>query len=263
MGLGGGALLGVAMTRSALAADDVLKSPLETFVRIRARLDGQRVFWAYFGTLYGRLETEPGIPLMNVMGVGIDQLTRSKSGGFDYENNEVGYFTDLETGAPLGQWVNPLNGARCQIKSYKSAQQAHWRPDLSVELATSPKPGVELTARGLISGPKVEGDSVWMNEDLFLKAKTEGGGIGASQLKIATSLSTFHASLTDLRSPSLELVPAQLYYTTLGSWRPDMNMGDVPGVLSWRMTAEKAATPVLISPELRRWIDRDYPGFLN
>ena len=263
MSLGGAALLGMTTGQRAFAGDKGLGVPLETFVRIRARLDGQPVFWAYSGTLYGRLETEPAIPLMNVMGVGIDQLTRSKLGGFDYKNNEVGYFTDLATGAPLGPWVNPLNGAQCLIKSYKSAQQSHWRPDLTIDIETAPKPGLELTVRGLISPPKVEGDSVWMSEDIFLKAKLEGGKAGAGQLKIATSLSTFHASLRDLRSPSLPFVPAQMYYTTLGSWRADMNMGDTPGVMSWRMAAEKAATPALVSTDLKRWIERDYAGFLN
>ena len=266
MTIAAGALVDVAATGAcASETSDAAHSGhwLDDFIRIRARPDGRPVFWAYSGTLFGRLETEPAVALMNVVGVGIDQTTPHEGGGCAYKNSEVGYFTDLQTGAPLGDWTNPLNGAVCQIKPYKSSQQANWRPDLSIETILAPQTAFDVSARGAITPPKIQGDSLWMSEDLFLKATPKVGQGPQRRPMISTSLATFHARVADLRRPGRGFITAQLYYTTLGSWRPAMKMGDTPGVLSWRMTAEKAATPSLVPADVKGWIARDYPGFLN
>jgi hypothetical protein len=236
----------------------LIANPLETFVRMRSGEAGGLGYWPYAGTIFGRLIDRPAVPLFNVVGIGIGGFVKEPDGSFSHFNNEVGYFTELVSGAQLHMWTNPLNGARCEILSYKSRQESVFRPDMTIAIASPGVPGVKMEGYGVVGGPKVQGGSLWMSEDLFVKIIRP-----SSPAIIGSSLASFRIDISDLKRPKSEMVPAQLYYETLGSWRRDMQMGDTPGILSWRMTAEKASSPATLAPDVQKWIERDYPGFFE
>ena len=90
------------------------------------------------------------------------------------------------------------------------------------------------------------GDSVWSSEELLVRMP----GANGAPATVQTSLLTLHASRRDLRARVNRWVPSTMAYQTLASWRPWMDMRDIPGVISWRLFGRKAASVDELPPAI-------------
>ena len=247
----GGALLGAGLPIGADAAADGpaagSKSSLDTLqthVRMRAHPDGRPAFWWYSGTFYGQVSGQRTVPLLGIEGLSINRCTPADDGAFTYALREAGWFKDLGTGAILDQWLNPLTGRTVAPKHYYSPQSLRFEGATVLPVLKAPIPGLEYT--GYLGAPVTLGDSVWSSEELLVRMP----GANGAPATVQTSLLTLHASLRDLRARANRFVPSTMAYQTLASWRPWMDMRDIPGVISWRLFGRKAATVDELPPAI-------------
>ncbi len=240
---------------------------LDGLVKVRNRAGGGRVFWHYEGDFYGKLHDESAVPLMRIEGASISYFRRKVDGTYEWSLAEAGYFVDLETREVLDDWENPLNGAVVEPEHYRSGQKAAmnfvgkggFEP---LEVTLPP----EVSFRGDLSGPTIHGDDVWFGEELFFgspSAQEQKDQPSVPSVRVATSLATWRAKLSEVLDDSIDFVSSTLHYTTINSWRPWMKMGETPGVISWRLLGSKHQEPNEIPEHLVNRIENDHPGFFE
>ena len=196
---------------------------------------GGAALWWYQGTFFAKPEGEITRPLMRIDGASRVTFEPAGSGRYRSRMDEAGFFSDLETGALLEQWRNPLNGKTVEPEHYRSGAA-------SLITADSVAPDIEELPPGIVFEGQMtpfvsHGDSAWVSEELFVSAPSQDPREPA--LKVQTSLATFHSRLSELDDRQRDFVPCELNYSTLATWRGWMEMGDRPGVISWRLVGSK------------------------
>ena len=263
---------GVAASRPVATVDSydlrIPKTRVEAYLRMRSRLDGKQTFMPYRATIFGKPEGKVAVPLFNVEGFSWTKATRTSDSSYRLDGVEAGYFLDLVTRQPLNRWTNPLNGLETTVKHYRT-----WAHSIVTTKGLEPiqegprPPGTLITAN--TGEPTVMNGKVWMHEDLFAQFPSRPKESFADPLQYfgplltATSLATWCADLADLANSAMSFVPTLLSYQTLGSWRPFMRMGSVPGLISWRMFGVKAPSLDGVPKHLRDRVLVDYPDFLS
>lgn len=239
---------------------------LDAYVRMRARGDAKKTFMRYSGTFFAKIEGEVAVPIMGIEGFSWNKCERRPDGTYHYAMQEAGYHTDLKSGQILEDWVNPLNGLKVQPKHYRSGQTSIFTPSTVTRDLENPPDGLEFN--GTITRPTVIGGWVWCSEDLFVRSPNpkdryanEREWSGPS--RISTSLATHCARYSDLADPQLAFVPTTMEYTTINSWRPWMKMGQIPGIISWRLHGKKIETPDEIDDQIMKLIATEYPELLE
>jgi len=266
LGLAGALALPVAVplavplaARAAPSAQaSVLADKILTHIRIRGREDGKPVFFWYAGTFYGQRSGERTVPLLYIEGASSSRTERQSDGSWIYSLREAGWFGDLETREVLKEWVNPLNGRKVEPAHYNSSQRTRFTASGVLPLISPLPPGLEYT--GYITAPEVQGDDVWTTEELFVRSPGRAPGAPAN---IQTSLATLSASRAEVEQPQDGFTSALLAYQTLASFRPWMEMGAEPGVISWRLAGRKSATPDGIPAALLARVRREHPDALE
>ena len=241
---------------------------METYVKLRTRLDGQKTFMPYYATIFGKPEGQAAVPLFDVEGFSWGKATRLAEGKYRLDGVEAGYFIDPQTRQPLDTWTNPLNGLQTKVKHYRSfAHQIVGPEGLSNPERQPLPPGAKFTQT--MGGPTVFAGKVWMHEDLYGTFPNKPKESYADPLEYvgpmltASSLATWSADLADVSDPKRAFVPTMLSYQTLGSWRPFMRMGDAPGIISWRMFGTKQPTVEGVPKQVHDRVLADYPDFLT
>lgn len=210
---------------------------LATVVRMRSGPAGSALWW-YQGTFFGKPEGEITRPLLRIDGASQVSFEPAGPGRYRSRMDEAGFFSDLDSGRLLEQWRNPLNDKLVEPEHYRSGA-------VSLITADTVAPDTEKLPPGIVFQGQVtpfvsHGDSAWVSEELFVSAPSQDPREPA--LKVQTSLATFHSRLSELEDPQRDFVPCELNYSTLATWRGWMEMGDRPGVISWRLVGSKLRT---------------------
>ena len=236
---------------------------LETHVRMRGNLRGERTYWYYKGTVFGNKWGEATQPMLGVEGISYSVIEALEDGRYRYSLNEAGYYSDPESGEIAERVLNPFTGEHFEPKHYLSPQKIIFAPDLTVTPDTDRlPPGLEY--RGRISPLRVFKDTVISSEDLFVRLPHPQFEDDPERLPftIQTSLATFTADRRDLLNEELDFVPCQFNYQTLATFRPWMGMGRQPGMQSWRMVGTKCERDELPTALVER-IAGDHEGFFG
>ena len=104
-----------ALPKTASALD--LTNPankLEVYTRMRGgTADGELVLWWWNGNVWGKMNEDVAVVLMQIEGLTFQGLTRNADGTYLQISAGRGTFRHADTGAPLQSWTNPING-RCR-----------------------------------------------------------------------------------------------------------------------------------------------------
>ena len=258
------ALGGALLTRQSTArpAKHITTSTMElrtdkvlTHVRMRAHPDGRRCYTWYQGTVYGQLSGQRTVPLLHIEGASTSTVAPQNDAAWLYRLREAGWFCDLASGKVLDEWRNPLNDKLVKPEHYNSKQLLRFGVDGVVTPAAAVlPPGLEWL--GSLSEPVIAGNDVWSTEELLVRLPPRSPDATPS---LQTSLATLHSDRRDLLRPIDAWVPALLAYQTLASWQAWLEMGSLPGVISWRLAGRKCATLDEIPRELRARVERQHP----
>ena len=239
---------------------------MRAYIAMRARLDGERIYMPYAGTIFGKVEGEVAIPLVAVQGFSWTTATRTGPDQFRLTSTEAGHFCDLETGEPLKVWRNPINNLDVPVKNYRSSQFTDIGPAGIVPVMNA-MPGAQFTHSW--GKPTIVDGTVWMHEDLIGTFRNKPKDTFADPLEYvgpqltATSLATWSARVEDLARFGDRFVPTMLSYQTMGNWRPFMRMGATPGIISWRMFGKKAASIDGVPAVTLKRVLAEHPDFLT
>ncbi|MEO7386896.1 MAG: DUF1838 family protein [Gammaproteobacteria bacterium] len=237
--------------------------PVAAMARIRARLDGGPVLWWWQGDIFGKRPGEIARHLLRITGIGFNRVGRLPGGMWESSMTEAGYYTDAESGAVLDSWLNPYTG--------QTVQPRHNRLRLRYTIEDSgvirPSfPGVPFDGR--VAAPAIVGDTVWSSERLaaqFTAQPATGAPAGGPKGLDGAPMEMTHfcASLSDVRDPALDVVPATMSHTTMWSFYPWMGLPPDSGYVLSEIIGRKINGPDEIPAPLRTRIERDHPGFLE
>lgn len=243
---------------------DRAEDSLRALVKLRGDLSGERVLIAYHGT---GLAVEPGNvarPLYRVQGLIRSQWTPQPDGTFLFRSFDVGFYGDLESGSPLTEFENPLNG--------KTVRPIHVRdgPASSVYSVHGSSPVGQTidTSKALDLAWHGAGDRVWVERSFGFEFPNPLSPEEWPEASTGESIqfrfhNRFAGRLSELNDESLTSAPLSASYLGIGPFPPWLLMGQRPGhqVLSYQ--GHKIAGPRELSPALRRYIARTEPNYLR
>jgi len=276
------AMMGAPAEAAALAGDGaVLDTPhgmLETYVKFSGDTSGKNYGGWYSGHAFAWMPDKMITPLIGFTGFGLGSDHRQPDGSFHHLWKEVGFYTDLKTGEVLEHWVNPLNGAACEV------MPIHNR---SVNLVFSPKL-MDYSALAKVGGG-IMGDNFAHEGDPArpyglpytiigdqLSVFADSAGLVPNPLSPAVwkressgkmlNVGEFYmltGSLRQALDPKITNVPTTGAWDRLGPFLPWMLMGQAPGHLFYRSATKKITGPADLPPKLVAYTQARFPEFLQ
>lgn len=243
------------------------ENQLAVYARMRGNgVGGARGIWWISGTIYAKQLGAMAVPMIGMSGVSLNAMAAAPGGGLQQSMEEAGYFTDLATGAIIGQWKNPFTGDMRPTEPYRMAVQQIIRGDGMVERPPNPKFPMEVS--GGLSRVQVSGDTVWIEENTSAKVPLLGPSapgrppaIVAGKSRVIDNLATFQSRVDDLLTPMPNFVPATLAYQETDPWFPWMGMGDREGLQVWQLKGRKLRGLDELPMELAQRLKADHPDF--
>ena len=203
-----------------------LEDLLEAQVKLRGSLDGQLTMWWIRAKQFAVVETVL-VPLFDLINASFQRFDRLPGGAFGITMLELAYFTDLETGEPLDEFLNPITGKTGKVPPALFGPN---RISLDTDGRHPPSdfPFGELVFEGELGPAHTDGEEVWIRDDTFARMTSTDPAYGDF---IYSELVFYQGRLDHLNDPSLASAPATLTYSTTSNWRPWMQPEDTPGHL--------------------------------
>lgn len=210
------------------------QSRLRAYLRMRGSLDDRVVIGFVTGRYYGVVDTDP-TPLFGVAAATFSRYRALPGGSVSMVSCEQAYYTDLETGEVLDEWINPLAGERVKVAVVRTEGS---KRTLSDRMAFSgpATPGIQFEQ--LVLPPDRRGDDVVFVEQVRFVANAPGQ---PKPFRYSEAVSACSSAL-DLARPDTPRVPCTTAFTNMSGWRPWMRMGDRPGVLVGHGSGRYGAT---------------------
>ena len=264
---GGG--LAAAVARAAAAAavpaaagDPAALARLERFVRLRSATGHVPVMWIADGLLLAKPAAGPARPLLRNTTLTFTQVAPRGAGAYDFRLEEVGYFRDVDTGAVLADWTNPVTGRRVAPRHYRTPEALRLGPR-GPGIAPAP-PGLEV--RGVLDTLAELGGTVSIAEDLFVRIPAEparaasatGPARAARAERFLASLGTYTGRVAATPGPFTDWVDCSFHYSTLNSFSDWLGFDGVDGAQSLRLAGikrphdEREAIPAWLRERVQR-----------
>jgi hypothetical protein len=207
---------------------------------------GAPFYWWLQGRRYGLIDNVL-TPFFD-MHVGSVHLCIDDGGGrYRILGAQSAYYTDLQSGALLREWRNPITGAMVPLNYAAPRANATAYDDKGlVEGAAAP--GIE---RHHFLGPASRvGDALWLREESHVviapaaAVAASGGGVAGTQPLRVHDMYTLQSPLAALRVRGTlpRWVPANGQFNDFNSWSPRFQMGDRPGTSLSRCAGRKERT---------------------
>lgn len=224
---------------------------LEAYVRANGDTSGKPVAQWASGIVYAYVPGEKPRALFGLEVLGMARYEPIE-GGYLRLSREIGYYTDLQTGAVLDRWTNP------------------W---LQREVEVVPIQNDPVNRRFLAASPSFKvmqsGDDVMFFREVPLRypnpldPQNYPEYSSGEFYEAIEMFNTFvrRADLDDRRQTS---VPATGSWTRVGPWLPWMEMGQRPGYLLYHSRSLKPVDGLAgIPASLRERVARDAPRYLE
>jgi hypothetical protein len=161
--------------------------------------------------------------MMGILAATFSQYRRVNDDTFEARALEIGFFTDLTTGAVLDKWRNPVTGTTVDVPHTRMGPS---RIIVTADGLTVPRLSGEAAGLALehsFQAPVVVGDHVWVTERINVDSPP------GPKPFVYNELSTYYARKSELDDPAIASVATQVQYQSLITYRPWMGFGDAPG----------------------------------
>jgi hypothetical protein len=212
------------------------KSLLNAQVKLRGSLDGDAVFWFMRGTQYGIVNLEP-TPFYNLCNGSFQRITQIDDDAYQVIMLELSYFTDINTGEPLKEFLNPYNGKLCAMPAEVFGPN---KVTLTLEGLQPPEnfPLGNLSFDGELGPAYAVGDDFWIREETKVRMSSDKPAFGDY---IYNEIVNYHGSYKEICNADVASANATLNYHTTSNFRPWMRMGELAGSLESQATGKKIA----------------------
>jgi hypothetical protein len=209
-------------------------------------------------------------PLCGMLAASFSKVRQVSEAGFEVVVTEVTHYTDYETGELLETLVMPFTGREVAVPSFRHG------PALSrtaIELDESeryaPRQGStegEYAPAGTVLMTKSLGFESIDNGDLFLRHEEYGRVYpdNAQRASLFYRESTlWSAPLADVLDLEQAMVRSTVSYAAMTSWRPWMQMGDLPGHTASNGVGHRVRAVDELPADFLAFTERVHPGFLD
>lgn len=255
---------------SGMAADSdkYIKDKVRTYGRARGATVGQPGLWWYTGKLWGNRTLDAAVQLFTVHGFSFNRMQLNADGTLLQNMVEVGFWCEPGSFKPADDWVNPINGLGCKPQHINALQKLKFSADGDI-MRGSDAPPVELY-KGKITDPVVQGDTMWIGEELIIKASVPTPAPPPADplmqripVVTATSLVNYTLNLVDIATPDSQWVPATMSFQSMSGWYSWMRMGMEMGGIMFQLTGKKLRHKGEMPLALQDLINARHPGWLN
>jgi hypothetical protein len=249
-----GSLLAGQAAHAAEASRANLEDPvqrLDAYVRANGDTSGKPVAQWASGIVYAYVPGEKPRALFGLEVLGMARYEKIE-GGYLRLSREIGYYTDLQTGAVLERWANP------------------W---LQREVEVVPIQNDPVNRRFLAASPTFKvmqsGADVMFYREVPLRYPNpldpkNYPEYSSGEFYEAIEMFNTFVRRSDLDDPRQTSLPATGSWTRVGPWLPWMEMGSRPGYLLYHSRSLKPVDGLAGVPAaLRERVARDAPRYLE
>ncbi len=253
--LGAGAVLAAAGAPSGAALAQAGYDPrrsAEGQVKLTASLDGGPAFWIYTGVIYAVRPSQRPLPILALSGCESHWASRRDDGSYAVGGATLTFFRDVDAGAFLDAWDNPITGKRVAVKpNLLSGGGVIYPADGSSARAVGQIKNAVIAPEGF--GPsdprRALGGLRWSVVGPSVMLMTDRSWNVAVQPQLEAQTQT--ADKDSFFDPRITRLPARYTATTIIPWMTWMDMAGEPGHLVWHSSGEKVFRPDLIPADYR------------
>ncbi|MFQ5635869.1 MAG: DUF1838 family protein [Gammaproteobacteria bacterium] len=197
---------------------------LTACIKMRGSLDDRLSVGWVIGTRYAVVEHR-AIPMMGLMAATLTRYRRIRDDAYEASALEIAYFTDLAERRLLETWQNPVTGSTVDVPMTRMGPSKFvvTADGLTLQMAAGEARGLELHHR--FDPAVVRGDDVWITEVIGAGSSPAPG----ARPFVYNEMTTYHATMSDLADPAQPMVPTDVSFHGLVTFRPWMGFGDTPG----------------------------------
>jgi hypothetical protein len=234
------------------------KDLLMGLVKLRARTDGEPVYWWMRGIHYGVVETTYR-PLYGLINGSFQRLRPVGEDRYEVTMLELAYYTDLQTGEALREFRNPYTDEVAIIPDEVFGPN---NATITLEGLQPPDdfPLGKLDFEGQLGPAIVQGDDVWIKEDTIVHMTPHDPNMGKF---VTNELVAYKGSLDELSDPSSPTAQATLTYNTTFNWRPWMKSGETPGHVTASAIGSKVDSVEAFPSDYLAIAERYHPNVIN
>lgn len=208
---------------------------LRALMKMRGSLDSELVIgWLRakrFAVSRGRVE-----PLCGLIATTFSRFRQVSADLFEAVALEITHYTDFDTGEILDELVMPFSKRTVAVPAYRfGPARTRFAVQLDEKESFAPQAGTtegDFAPAGTVSMTKSIRSEALRHGELFLRHEEHGrvypndSDVPTMFYKESTIWSALAADVIDEATPR---VNAQVSYSAMTSWRPWMQMGDLPG----------------------------------
>jgi hypothetical protein len=240
-----------------LKASPAIPERFDIFLRAHQNGDDTVAHFWYKGLVLGCPFGAQSKPMLSIQGFSHQRAKLLPDGTMRFTMIEAGYYGDPQTGQIADEVTNVFTGKTVRPHHYKSRQENIVAPDGTYSSpALARLPGTIFA--GQLTEPVYSGDYVFFSENL----ETAVPGPPGAPAKGLTSLANYTARKSDLDRRA-EWTPLAFDYSSIGPWSDWLEMGDLPGVQTMRLSGRKFRTGEQPPAALKARLDADHPGFIQ
>jgi hypothetical protein len=243
---------------------------VEAYARIQGNIDPEKTSYSwYMGRVSGHRPNEAGRDLMGIIGMGaVRMLPLEGQLGYQMLRKELGFFTDLKTGAVLDAWANPYTGETTEVVHLANpainAKIVPYRREQGLYEEVG-KPN--QTKPFLLNWKLVNGRAMAEQYgNLYVKNPMDPAvwkRESAGKFIQITDSNTFNAAIDDLQNPALTKVESFGSWTHSRPWQPWMLMGQAPGGIRYTCFTGSARTLENMPEQIVALARARFPDFLT
>ena len=242
---------------------------LRALIKMRGSLDSELVIgWLRarrFAVSQGRVE-----PLCGFVAATFNRFREISDDLFSVSTLEITHYTDFETGELLDKLVMPFTGREIDVPAYRfGPATARFAVRLDEKDDFAPAAGTtegSFSPAGSVLMTKSIDPGYVRNGELFLRHE-EHGRVYPTDSKIPTMFykesTIWSAPLNKVLDIDTRNVDARVAYSAMTSWRPWMNMGDLPGHTASNGFGGKARSLTDLPDDFLRYTRQRQPDVLE
>lgn len=218
-----------------------------------------------FAISEGRVE-----PLCGMLAATFNRLHRVSDDEIEFVSLEVSFYTDFETGEPIKELVMPFTGSTVSVPVHRFGPTAvRFAVDLDETEQFAPKPGTSqaefATAGSVAMSKSIEVDAQ-RDGNLVLRHEEYGRRYpaGSDRPSLFYRESTLWTAPRDavLDAARQRVDSTRVGYSAMTSWRPWMQVGDLPGHTFSNGFGGKARSVAGLPADYRDYVERVHPDVL-
>ncbi|MEQ8514504.1 MAG: DUF1838 family protein, partial [Chromatocurvus sp.] len=242
---------------------------LRAYVKMRCSLGSEMAMGWLRGKRFafseGRVE-----PLCGMLAATFSKINQVAEDEFEFVVLEVSIYTDFETGELLETVKMPFTGRTIDVPVHRfGPTRLRFAVSLDESEHYEPAPGTnqgEFAGAGSVAMSKsialddVGEDSLVLRHEEYGRRYPDGSDIPSMFYRESTLWS---APLQEVMDPARNSVASEVSYSAMTSWRPWMQMGDIPGHTASNGFGRRAFTVDELPADYRRLLGKVHPDVLD